>query len=303
MRAQELKAEAAALEARVEARKSNPSVFQKSSPVVSMSEVIPEVMETLEAMRQRSADFCKLLEPEIAEHPELEACEIHPDHLRPIDREATQLASWRDEGHLVLVREICPLCQAAEELRKFNHRFVTMGAPERVCHATMDNYEIYDNKQSAALSAAERFLKKKRGFLVLVGTAGTGKSHLACAVFKELGGGKFVTQRELLSGLRETYSNKKSREDFYAPYKNCRVLVVDEIGLSEGGADEQPMLYEILAFRHDRNKPTVLCSNFGFETVAKALGERLTDRIAECNEKASCEWQSYRRRNADNPFG
>jgi len=302
MNSEELKAEAAALEARVKARKSRPSPAPASS-VVAIGEVLPEVVESLRQMQERTIAFKKSLEPKIAEHPALEPCAIHADCERAVDLEATALASWHCDSGFALVREICPKCHEESERLKQNRRFVNMGVPERVSHATFDNYEIYEDKQNGALAAARRFVAKARGFLVLVGTAGTGKSHLASAVFKTLGGGKFVTQRELLGGLRATYGTKLNRDDFYNQYKNCKILVVDEIGLSEGGADEQPMLYEILAYRHDRGKPTVLCSNFNFKTVAEALGERLTDRIAECNEKASFEWESYRRRNAEAPFG
>jgi DNA replication protein DnaC len=110
---------------------------------------------------------------------------------------------------------------------------------------------------------------------------GIGKTHLAVAVMRERGGGRFLTQNQLLLKLRATYRDDKA-EDIIEACKRVKLLVIDEVGLSSGGRDELPMLHEILNYRHGaEDRRTILTSNLEKGEFVAALGERMIDRFRE----------------------
>ena len=127
----------------------------------------------------------------------------------------------------------------------------------------------------------------RRGFLILLGPVGVGKSHLAVGVvrhFKDRGN-VFVKQSALLlRQLRATYDDRDADD----PIKKCQaapLLVLDEMGLSGGGKDELPMLSEILSYRYEQEKPTVITSNLSWDELQDELGDRLSDRMREAAYK------------------
>jgi DNA replication protein DnaC len=58
------------------------------------------------------------------------------------------------------------------------------------------------------------------------------------------------------------------------------LLVLDELGVSTGGRDEFPALYEVLNHRHGEELPTVLTTNVPIEQFVEAFGDRIADRLA-----------------------
>lgn len=124
------------------------------------------------------------------------------------------------------------------------------------------------------------FCKIRRGFLILLGRFGTGKSHLATAALRYFGRGWFTKQSSLLFALRATYHDKAA----FNPIERAqaaRLFILDDIGSSAGGRDEQPMIHEILDYRHGERLPTILTSNLSYEKPTSVLGERLGDRLKE----------------------
>jgi DNA replication protein DnaC len=130
------------------------------------------------------------------------------------------------------------------------------------------------------LAAVKGFVAVRRGFLILLGGVGLGKSHLAVGVLRASGAGLWVKQADLLRRLRATYRDDKA-DDPIEPCKTASLLILDEMGVSAGGKDEGPMLYDILDHRYCAIVPTVITSNLDWETLAETLGERLADRLRE----------------------
>jgi DNA replication protein DnaC len=147
----------------------------------------------------------------------------------------------------------------------------------------LDNWTPRNSAEAQHLETARRFaMEVRRGFLVLIGPVGVGKSHLAVACMRVgRDDGLYVTQNMLLRRLRATYTDKRAID----PVGDCQeagILVLDEMGLSSGGRDEAPMLHQILDYRYGRKKPTILTSNLPWDELLAQLGERLADRMREC---------------------
>ena len=219
----------------------------------------------------------------VAQHqPQTIPCERHPEIQRPVDYQATWRANGGNNGALVAGYAPCPTCAKAIEFAVQNDRLHSQGVPSILLHCHFGNWDPQDATEKANLAAAVRFagLKKRVGFLVLLGKVGTGKGHLAVSVMRTFADAIFVKHSTLLRRLRQSYRDPEAAD----PIAECQcagLLVLDEIGVSAGGRDELPMLQEILDYRYGERLPTILTSNLTMAQMAHAIGKRLVDRLRE----------------------
>ena len=138
-----------------------------------------------------------------------------------------------------------------------------------------------------AFVAAREFAANPRGWLVMYGTPGTGKSHLCAAIANSLIAQAkpviFVTMPQLASSLKrlfnpevaeaeaETYDQRK---DVYA---RTPTLIIDDIGAGTWTDYDARILFDILDPRYTNELPTVLVSNLDL-TSADLFDPRLVDR-------------------------
>lgn len=238
----------------------------------------------------------------------VKTCERH-EHVRPVDVDLSVAKSWQDRGEMSYVHAPCPGCAAEDALRVKSEFLRRAGVEdENVTHATFDNFILVEAEGSTAkaeknLASARAFAAKGRGFLVMLGPVGTGKSHLSVAVMREMhDSGKvktmrFITQARLLAKLRETYRDPRA-QNIVEACKTCGLLVLDEVGLSSGGRDELPMLHELLDHRHGMRKPTILTGNAASDTeFNEQVGARMADRLDQSGfKKLWFTGESMRRR-------
>ena len=221
----------------------------------------------------------------IDSQPKEVPCEEHPGSVRQIDRRKTRFY-WQQLHDDDPINErkprygVCPRCH--EE--RIQHSLSSIGVPPILLARTFDNWKPRDDAEESHLADCKEFAQKVcKGFLVLLGPVGVGKSHLAVAVarcFIKSPGCVWVTQNTLLRKLRATYRDPRADD----PVEKCQtapLLVLDDVGLSGGGRDEGPMLHEILDHRHGRQKPTVITSNLPWDDLRSDLGERIADRMKE----------------------
>ncbi len=203
--------------------------------------------------------------------------ELDPEHDAEIERyEAEQAAQDRAE------------------------RFKKSGVPERYQHESLDTYKAETEPQKKLLAAARDFLQKikRRLFrsLCMLGSAGTGKTHLACALIKEYGG-KYRTAPDIVEELRraKSFTAHETEEQIVNYYGGVSLLVIDEIGRGFSAADEKYMLYQVLNARYNTRKPTVLISNFNKADFLQYIGVAAADRLVESADIVEIEGASYRR--------
>lgn len=123
--------------------------------------------------------------------------------------------------------------------------------------------------------------------LLLVGPAGRGKTHLACAILSELVvtkgvGGLYADFSDLLLRIQTSFrpDADSSKESVLTPYAEAEVLVLDELGASKPHPWVLDVLYNLLNTRYNRKRITIATSNFEDEPdSASGERERLEDRI------------------------
>ena len=206
--------------------------------------------------------------------------------------------------------DLCPECwkiERNEELRKEKvadaHYFLSL--PKRLKGMSFDNYRPANSKAAEALEICKKFAADMKGGLILIGSVGTGKTHLAvaiCNAFCDAGKrAKLVTIPEIIRAVRSTwgnraeYSNGETEEDVIEKYSVIPLLVIDEIGSQYGTDGERIIISEIINNRYNNELPTVLIGNVTMTQATEYLGERVIDRVRHGGRVVVFDWESYRK--------
>ena len=178
--------------------------------------------------------------------------------------------------------------------------------PERYWKESFETYGAETDEQKNALEQSRLFLEAvkcgKFCTLIMLGTVGTGKTHLACGIVREYGG-LYRLAPNIVEEIRraKSFTAKETEADLLENYGREKLLVIDEIGRGVAGTDEQYMLYQIINERYNRRKPTVLISNQPKRDFLNYIGIAAADRLTESAKTVEFKGQSYRatlRRNA-----
>lgn len=250
------------------------------NPAKPVAEVLPGIEASFDRMREARVRFEKTITSFLAssKRASFTPCPNGgPDH--PLDFEATVRASWgREAGHVELVFVMCAKCQL-QQLTQTDLWLHRAGVPKLLVKASFENWKARTADDHLVLFRCRDFVQRGKGFLILQGAVGLGKTHLATSILRAMSRGKMITQNRFLLALRETYRNDKAPN----PIEQCRearLLVLDELGLSLGGRDEFPALYEVLNCRHGEELPTVITTNVPVEEFVETFGDRIADRLA-----------------------
>lgn len=200
----------------------------------------------------------------------------------------------------------------AEQTRRqaiIEQRLHEAGIPKAYVGKGFSCFHAESAEEQAALTIARdyaaSFWKEKinvGGSLILAGSVGTGKSHLALAVAQHVMKRGTVIYSDIsgiIRSVRSTWSrNSELTEaqvfDMYT--SGCDLLIIDEVGVQRGSVDEQNTLFDIINRRYRENQPMVLITNLGGEEFKTFLGERSYDRLIERAQFIPCFWESYRGR-------
>src|SRR5574344_2721635 len=146
--------------------------------------------------------------------------------------------------------------EAAQEKRERIERYKKSGVPERYWAESLDTYQVSNEMQKTAAQAIGEVLREiKCGAvrtLVLIGSAGTGKTHLACGVVREYGG-KYATAPDIVEVIRraKSFSADQTEQQIIDSYSHKSLLVIDEIGRGIAATDEKYMLYQVINARYN----------------------------------------------------
>lgn len=158
-----------------------------------------------------------------------------------------------------------------------------------VCRRFAERFTEREIEREKAHNAQDQFWRKKNATgLLLFGNYGTGKTHLAYAILKELDRqglpGFYIT----IPDLFDRFSDQANRLDCSQVLaKLCMVscLVLDEIGVQSGSDYEKKRLYQIIDGRIKNGRPTILLTNLDHVELASLLTERVLTRITQSTYK------------------
>ena len=135
----------------------------------------------------------------------------------------------------------------------------------------------------AAYEAAKKYAAEPRGWLVLTGNSGCGKTHLAAAIANHCIGMHirtyFVVVPELLDHLRMTFApnNEDTFDELFEQVRNVPLLILDDLGAQYSSPWALEKLFQLLNHRFNAQLPTVVTTNVAMERLDENLQTRLTD--------------------------
>lgn len=186
--------------------------------------------------------------------------------------------------------------QKARVIRAYNFSKLN----DRLLPCTFENFEeTKGNSRTVGLLKKyvrnfDKFYKKGLG-VILSGGVGTGKTHLAVAVFKQIvrqnRTSVFITASNLFARMNESlsYSSEETLSSLTDYLVNVEFLVIDDLGAHKQNDTIREYLYRIIDGRYTAMKPTVITTNDNMENIRLSLGERIADRLSGC-----CVYLEYR---------
>lgn len=191
--------------------------------------------------------------------------------------------------------------------QRINASLMNCGIPKRFNHCTFDSFiESEQNKKAyqVAKGYADNFDSRldQGGGLLFHGKCGTGKTHLACAIGKQVihsGSASVLYTKiyDIVSDVKSSWSNPQVTEaEMVQKYTQPDLLIIDEVGVQFGSEAERLVLFQIMNRRYEDIKPTILLSNLDMQELTNCIGERLVDRMSEGGgARIGFTWESYRK--------
>ncbi|MCC6169441.1 MAG: ATP-binding protein [Caldilineaceae bacterium] len=127
------------------------------------------------------------------------------------------------------------------------------------------------------------YAQEPEGWLVLSGTYGCGKTHLAAAIANArvaLGEpAVFMVVPDLLDHLRSTYSpqSEVSYDSLFEQLRTTPLLILDDLGTQSATPWAQEKLFQLLNHRYNARLPTVITTNQRIDDLDPRLRSRLLD--------------------------
>ncbi|MBN1992321.1 MAG: ATP-binding protein [Anaerolineae bacterium] len=184
----------------------------------------------------------------------------------------------------------CQCRQAERETRRLNV-LRAISNLDMMARFTFDNfvpdgYGLTDTKRQnlrMAYDAAYAFANTPKGWLILLGGYGCGKTHLAAAIANYVVGqgqtALFVVVPDLLDHLRATYSphSTVTYDQRFDEIRTAPLLILDDLGSHSSTHWAQEKLFQIFNYRYNAQLPTVVTSNYELEDIDIRIRSRIGD--------------------------
>lgn len=203
-------------------------------------------------------------------------------------------------------REMAMPCPDCERLKRNIKIYNRARIPKNYSHCTLArsdrdkvNASIYDLLNSLTRSLPNKSLRsgtpieltrpeKSGQGLVLMGTPGSGKTHLLAGFAYQCAARgitcMFQGFAELLSEIKSGYSEGKSEMEIIAPHLAAEVLIIDDLGKGRNNDWELSILDTLISARYNSNSLIMVTSNYT-EKEETTLKERLLTKEKNQEDK------------------
>ena len=135
--------------------------------------------------------------------------------------------------------------------------------------------------------------------LILIGTCGTGKTHLARSVWRALAeagiSSEFRDMGDVFNDVAEGWASDLNRTKYFG---KVRLLAVDDLRFFKGYKDPESWkaeaLFDIFNQRSNNRLPSIITTNLYDEDLTALLGSRVYSRLRGASKVHYLEGSDYR---------
>lgn len=179
------------------------------------------------------------------------------------------------------------------QVEKAVERYVNSGFPMKFKNSNIMELSEFQKKEGGEF--LEKILENHRANLWLCGSAGTGKTCLACAISRELAiQGKtvvYIKSHILVGNLKK---NQVAMSQTINNLKHCDLVVFDEIGRYPETEWESYFLFSVFDELYDMNKSIIAISNLPKNELGRLFGAATVDRFKGVTKTIEFTNMSYR---------
>jgi DNA replication protein DnaC len=143
---------------------------------------------------------------------------------------------------------------------------------------------VFPGDFARVYEAARAFADNPKGWLILYGSSGCGKTHLACAIANyRLGLGEpvfYITAADLLDHLRSSFSPSSliTYDELFEQVKNVPLLVLDDLSLEGATSWAREKLEQLLSHRFNARLATVITTDVPVEKLSERFQSYVSDK-------------------------
>lgn len=254
-----------------------------------------------------------------------EKATIHQFRVVPNPTEDNSAEEFQDYLDSQDEPDVCPLCYGSgmefipggvrpckcRKQQSHSNLLEKVKIPRRYENCHFQSYKVQNPSQQMAYNFASKLAMEypavERG-LLLMGTCGVGKTHLAVSILKALTergfSCLFYEFGSLLKQIQDSYNpNTQSSElKILANVFEAEVLVLDEIGASKPTDWVRDTMAHIINTRYNDRKLTIFTTNYlderkteKDETLEDRVGVRLRSRLYEMCRTLKIEGNDFRK--------
>ena len=180
------------------------------------------------------------------------------------------------------------------------------GIGKRFMCKSFDNYYTSTQEAKIMLNKCKRYadnfhkVQEKGSNVIMCGTHGTGKTHLATAIIKKViedgYNAKYVRLSDYIAEVRSTYSidSKSACRQILAAYSSKDLLVIDEIDIPKFTESDDRLFFDLIDSRYMKMLPTILITNYTPGEFKQKVNKKIADRMSECSVVYAFDFESYR---------
>ena len=157
-----------------------------------------------------------------------------------------------------------------------------------------------ENAYQKCISYCGSYKNTERNCLLLVGSYGSGKTHLAASIANRLMDDGvpvlFDTFGGHLNKLKLEFNG--GRSVYLEQMKTIDMLVLDDIGKEKQSEWSQSIMFDVINYRYEHMLPMVMTTNLRNESLKEYLGGAVWSRLCEMCYGVQTSGKDYRQ-NAD----
>ncbi len=176
------------------------------------------------------------------------------------------------------------VCKLAAEREKRKQVLLCFSQLAPLAEKTFASFNRLVPGTQEAYAAAWEYAHRPDGWLLLIGTNGCGKTHLAAAVANMLleqdRAVLFTTVPDLLDYLRAAYAPTSAvpYDSLYISMREVDVLVLDDLGAQQTTPWAEEKLFQLINHRYVCRSPTIITTN---HIRLYSINERIRSRLLD----------------------